>query len=51
MGTEAQRWLVISQPNQASLLNVIVPIRGQNKLIFSFKDKNNHSFIGWLFYV
>ena len=22
-----------------------------NKLIFSFKDKNNHSFIGWLFYV
>ena len=28
-GAEAQRWLVIGQPNQASLLNLIVPIRGQ----------------------
>ena len=28
-GAEAQRWLVIGQPNQVSLLNLIVPIRGQ----------------------
>jgi len=47
-----QRFVVLMpQRFVLMMLILIIFIRGQRKSILSFKDKNNHSFVGWLFYV
>lgn len=51
MGKEVRFVVLMPQHFVLMMLILIILIRGQRKSILSFKDKNNHSFVGWLFCV